>query len=194
MESDKVELSDQFGRTASSFEWRMQNILYVLSLLGRGWLAGLPPAKIVGSATAKEIEALIAEIESRPSPPVAGFETEVKTHLSKGNMPRPTGNLVPNTSTVATTQFARDPRVKAWVLNEAKGVCEVCDSKSPFYSSDGLPYLEVHHLRQLANGGSDIVENAVALCPNCHRELHYGEYASAKLTMLYQKIERLSKE
>lgn len=187
-------LSDQFGRTASAFEWRMQNISYVLSLLGRSWLAGLPPAKNVGSSTAKEIEALLTEIENRPRPPVAEFEAEVKALLSRGNVPKPTGNHMPSTSTTIATQFARDSRVKAWVLQEAKGVCDLCDSQSPFNGSDSLPYLEVHHVRQLADGGSDSVENAVALCPNCHRELHYGEHASDKLATIYQKIRRLTKE
>jgi 5-methylcytosine-specific restriction protein A len=26
----------------------------------------------------------------------------------------------------------------------------------------------------LAEGGEDTVENALALCPNCHRRLHFG--------------------
>ena len=37
---------------------------------------------------------------------------------------------------------------------------------------DGTHYLEVHHIDQLAKGGADTVENAVALCPNCHRKMH----------------------
>ncbi|WP_256325004.1 HNH endonuclease signature motif containing protein [Nitrosomonas sp. Nm132] len=39
---------------------------------------------------------------------------------------------------------------------------------------DGSPYLEVHHKIPLAFGGEDTVVNAIALCPNCHREAHYG--------------------
>jgi 5-methylcytosine-specific restriction protein A len=35
--------------------------------------------------------------------------------------------------------------------------------------------LEVHHKKQLSEGGEDTVENAIALCPNCHREAHYGD-------------------
>jgi len=26
----------------------------------------------------------------------------------------------------------------------------------------------------LSQGGEDIVENAIATCPNCHRQLHFG--------------------
>ncbi|MGB4922720.1 MAG: HNH endonuclease signature motif containing protein, partial [Candidatus Nitrotoga sp.] len=36
------------------------------------------------------------------------------------------------------------------------------------------PYLEVHHKMQLAKGGEDTVENALGLCPNCHRYSHFG--------------------
>jgi len=35
--------------------------------------------------------------------------------------------------------------------------------------------LEVHHKVPLAEGGDDTVENAIALCPNCHRHAHYGK-------------------
>jgi len=26
----------------------------------------------------------------------------------------------------------------------------------------------------LSEGGEDTLENAIALCPNCHRKMHYG--------------------
>ncbi|WP_163591073.1 HNH endonuclease, partial [Klebsiella variicola] len=39
---------------------------------------------------------------------------------------------------------------------------------------DGTPFLEVHHIEWLSNGGEDSVENAIALCPNCHRQAHFG--------------------
>lgn len=35
-----------------------------------------------------------------------------------------------------------------------------------------IPFLEVHHVKWLAKGGSDTVNNVVALCPNCHRKMH----------------------
>ncbi|MFX5176317.1 HNH endonuclease, partial [Acinetobacter baumannii] len=53
--------------------------------------------------------------------------------------------------------------------------CECCGSLAPFSRRrDGSPYLEVHHKRPLSKGGDDTVENAVALCPNCHRFEHHG--------------------
>lgn len=32
--------------------------------------------------------------------------------------------------------------------------------------------MEEHHVIRLADGGSDSIDNAVALCPNCHRKIH----------------------
>jgi 5-methylcytosine-specific restriction enzyme A len=74
-----------------------------------------------------------------------------------------------------TAAYVRNPDVVAEVLFRANGKCEKCLSPAPFdRRSDGSPYLEVHHVKQLALGGEDTVENAIGLCPNCHRKSHYG--------------------
>ena len=71
--------------------------------------------------------------------------------------------------------FKRNSNVSAAVLIRAEGKCERCKSVAPFIRArNGTPYLEVHHILMLAKGGEDTVENAIALCPNCHRELHHG--------------------
>jgi len=71
--------------------------------------------------------------------------------------------------------FQRNPDVVAEVLYLAKGICGSCGSRGPFNRrSDGSLYLEVHHKIPLAEGGNDTVENAIALCPNCHRNKHFG--------------------
>lgn len=76
---------------------------------------------------------------------------------------------------VQTYAYARNPDVVAEVLARAAGHCERCKVPGPFLSrATGKPYLEVHHKITLANGGDDTVENAIALCPNCHRQSHYG--------------------
>ena len=68
-----------------------------------------------------------------------------------------------------------DPQPFA-VLERANGICQRCRNNAPFLrDSDGLPYLEVHHKTPLAEGGLDMVENAIALCPNCHRHAHLGK-------------------
>lgn len=186
------QLSEKYGRTDKAFEYRMQNISFVLSLMGREWLPGLKPAKNVGAKNAAKIESLIAELEGRKVPAIAAFEIQVREEVKKKN--KPIGNLTPKSSTTEITQFQRDASVKAWVLREASGKCDCCKSLAPFNGTDDMPFLEVHHVRQLADGGSDTVSNAVALCPNCHRELHYGIKASSLVASLYESISRLIRE
>ncbi|WP_274482686.1 HNH endonuclease [Paenibacillus polymyxa] len=83
--------------------------------------------------------------------------------------------LIPEMYETTTRVFKRNPDVIAEVLVRANGVCERCKCPAPFMRvSDGTPYLEVHHKIRLADGGEDTVDNAIAVCPNCHRELHFG--------------------
>lgn len=188
------DLASRFGRTDKSFEYRMQNISYVMTLLGRDWLPGLKPAKNVGANIASEIEELIGLAEGRSVASIAGFEIEVRDQLKLPRLAKPSGNSNPTSADVSITQFQRDASVKAWVLREAKGNCECCLQSAPFKTTDGTPFLEVHHVRQLADQGSDTVTNAVALCPNCHRELHYGENRLVLVEHLYRVISRLVRE
>lgn len=81
----------------------------------------------------------------------------------------------PRTTTVASQIYLRNPDVVAEVLLRANGRCERCNSLAPFFRrTNRHPYLEVHHRKQLSMGGDDTVENAIGLCPNCHREVHFG--------------------
>lgn len=68
--------------------------------------------------------------------------------------------------------FPRNPYIVEYVKRRARGICDFCEKKAPFSNIDGKPYLECHHVKWLADGGMDRVENAVALCPNCHRQMH----------------------
>lgn len=82
---------------------------------------------------------------------------------------------IPNTAIVQSIVFIRNPDVVAESLARAKGTCECCHSPAPFLrAKDGTPYLEVHHKIMLADGGEDSIENAIAICPNCHRRAHFG--------------------
>lgn len=104
------------------------------------------------------------------------FEKEVDSILL-GPKPlrKPEGKTTPKSITASRTIYERDPEVKAWVLRRANGKCELCHEEAPFVKSNGLPYLEVHHIVQLALGGPDTIENTVAVCPNCHRALHFAD-------------------
>ncbi len=70
--------------------------------------------------------------------------------------------------------YMRSALVRAYALLVANGVCGLCGMPAPFALVNGSPYLEVHHLHRLADGGPDLPENVAALCPNCHRAVHHS--------------------
>ena len=188
------DLSERFGRSTGAYERRMQNISHVYSLLGRQWVTGLRPAKNVGTNVLPVIEALILQHEDITSIPKVEFEEQVSKLRRVQILPKPKGMVSPQKQTKETTSYNRDPKVVAWVLKTSNGICESCKIHAPFKKSDGDFYLEVHHLRRLADGGTDTVTNAIAVCPNCHRELHYGGDRDTLLNNVYSQVLRLEKE
>jgi 5-methylcytosine-specific restriction enzyme A len=68
-------------------------------------------------------------------------------------------------------QFIRNPYVAMYVKKATRGYCDLCQGEAPF-RKDGEPFLHCHHVLWLARGRPDIVQNAVALCPNCHERMH----------------------
>lgn len=188
------DLHARFGRTVKSYEYRMQNISFVLASQGRKWLTGLVPAQNVGVNVATKLENILAEIEGQSFGGAARLAAEVN-HANKSakKSKKPKGNPKPKGKEVTSTQYVRDPEVISWVLNEAQGTCERCDADAPFVREDGTPYLEVHHVTRLADKGPDTIKNAVAICPNCHRELHYGAEKAAKAIELVEKVTRLNR-
>lgn len=74
--------------------------------------------------------------------------------------------------TTQTVVYNRDPYLKEMVKRFAKGKCQLCHKEAPFNDKNGRPYLEEHHVKKLADGGSDTIDNVVAICPNCHRKIH----------------------
>ena len=67
---------------------------------------------------------------------------------------------------------SRDEKIRAYALERANGVCELCGNPAPFFKKNGEPYLESHHIKALKDGGPDSIYNVVGLCPNCHRKMH----------------------
>jgi 5-methylcytosine-specific restriction protein A len=187
------DLARRFHRTAKAFEYRMQNISHVLSLMGRDWIPGLVPARNVGPQIASQIEQLIQKVEGRPAAPAVAFERELAELMASPPQAPPVGSTAPSTTTVAVAAFQRDPRVAAWVLTQSEGRCECCGHPAPFEKDDGTPFLEIHHLIRLADGGSDTVTNAIAICPNCHREMHYGKRRKEILENVRSAVPRLTR-
>ncbi len=87
--------------------------------------------------------------------------------------------------------FVRDPYIVAAALARAKDQCEMPNCKSLlFQRDDDRSYLEVHHILPLGEGGDDTLINAAALCPSCHRELHFGKLRLKKRAQLKSAIDK----
>lgn len=134
-------------------------------------------------APQSKIRAAVKELSSRHIQSAESYEEKLQDQVRKSLKDSPTARRArlaiaekqPSKLAVTVTVYRRNPDVVAEVLLRANGSCEACGKKAPFArAKDGSPYLEIHHKLQLAKGGDDTVANAMALCPNCHREKHYG--------------------
>lgn len=115
--------------------------------------------------------------------PQARFEAELEKSIAHSKSSTSEARVerlalapkIPERVQLLSSGFKRNPDVIVEVLLRAKGVCERCRQPAPFLrKSDGTPFLEVHHWKPLGDGGEDTVANAGAICPNCHREVHFG--------------------
>jgi len=165
------------NRTEGAIGRRMSNISAVF--LGEG----LPIAERfkgtlghVGVNVSRRLLQLNAGLEEEPSMPTADQALlKARARQLRGHQGAPPeGVRSPKRTTVTTTAYCRDPAVVAHVLDRANGVYEACGTVAPFKKDDGDPFLEVHHVVQLAEGGPDTIDNAIAACPNCHRRLHHS--------------------
>lgn len=75
-----------------------------------------------------------------------------------------------------SSPYMRSEFVSELAKRRAEGICELSDENGCYHGApfevDGIPYLESHHVKWLSQGGEDVVENVVALCPNCHKKMH----------------------
>lgn len=85
-----------------------------------------------------------------------------------------TGNAAPEKRRGTSTFFVRDPEVRRQVIARANGQCEFCGELG-FERIDGSHFIEAHHIIHLAKQGPDTLDNVIALCPNHHREAHFGK-------------------
>jgi len=87
--------------------------------------------------------------------------------------------------------YDRSAAVRLYVLSRAGGVCEACGQPSPFTAASGGPFFEVHQLDRLADTGPGRIDQAAALCPNCHMRSHYGADSTTFNSALRTKVAAL---
>lgn len=107
-------------------------------------------------------------------------------YVDQFDMPEPVGGPSERLPTKGHV-YVRRPEIRRYALVRANGRCEFC-GKEGFPMPDGKVYLETHHVVPLYEGGSDTVDNVVALCPNHHREAHHGVRKSEMLQTLLSKL------
>ncbi|MFS2047757.1 HNH endonuclease [Variovorax sp. Varisp41] len=91
------------------------------------------------------------------------------------------------------TVYERSRAVRDYVLLRAAGHCELCEQPAPFKRKGGDHYLEPHHTTRVSDGGPDHPRFVAALCPTCHREVHYGEHAKLKNDGLIEKLRSIER-
>lgn len=89
--------------------------------------------------------------------------------------------------------FTRRADVRRHALNRSQGRCEHCNQKG-FQMGNGKIYLETHHIVPLHENGDDTSENVIALCPNHHKEAHYGERRKEMRDEMLKTIARANQE
>lgn len=92
----------------------------------------------------------------------------LREKLSKGSEVLPIGKI-------SVREYKRRSKlIHNYALLRANGICENCLAPAPFTTQENFPFLEVHHIHTLSDDGPDTAINVAALCPNCHREAHFG--------------------
>lgn len=93
-----------------------------------------------------------------------------------------------------TLEFVRNKLLVRAAIIRANEKCEMPSCPSILFNKDdGEKYLEAHHIEMLSDGGVDELDNVAALCPTCHREMHFGEHRAQKKSTLKSSILRANK-
>ena len=82
----------------------------------------------------------------------------------------------------------KNPSISSKAVAASRYKCAYNPTHHTFLKSNGIQYMEGHHLIPCTPGNSekywkrfgrniDCIENIVSLCPTCHRRIHYGSVA-----------------
>lgn len=149
---------DLKGRSQAAIELRMQNFSAYFADLELPWVAGYKPRGNIGADVRARVDGIFLSLSGRLSNADLVRSQAAVVHKTQQDLRRPAGNAKPERiQTQTSLAFRRDAMVVAWTLKSSGGVCELCANPAPFFAKDGLPYLEVHHVEYLANGGEDTV-------------------------------------
>lgn len=94
--------------------------------------------------------------------------------------------------TSTSVHYPRDSKVAKKAIKKYGRVCAINSKHELFDKKDNIKYIEVHHIIPMSaqkyydEVKLDQVWNIVCLCPNCHREIHYGKNKRIMLKKIYE--------
>jgi hypothetical protein len=130
------------------------------------------------------------DIESTTSSGLPATTSELSTLRDRAEAAASDDPIRDTSSTGGGSRYQRSPVIKKYVEARADGVCEMCGEPAPFETPDGRPYLETHHVDELGQGGKDHPDKVAAVCPTCHKRIHYGEDGDALNEALRERLEQ----
>ena len=86
--------------------------------------------------------------------------------------------------TVMVEQYVRNSALADTLKSCYDHHCQVCGND--FEPTYGAPFAESHHIQYLREGGPDISQNIVVLCPNHHRIVHTTEARFNRDALAYE--------
>ncbi|GBG96290.1 HNH endonuclease [Lactococcus termiticola] len=136
----------------------------------------IPDSSIVASPLKKKVN------RKEPSPEILAERALQASQYNLGQF-----EIIKQPSYRATRSFSfdRNTDIRDYVLLLSNGICALCDQDAPF-KVEGRPFLHSHHIEYLSNGGPDILDNCIAVCPNCHAKIHQLEDPKDKEKLLKQ--------
>lgn len=91
----------------------------------------------------------------------------------------------------STTTTARDQKAADAARKRDNYKCQFPGCDNTFKSSNGVPYVEVHHLTLVKDEGSDDLDNLVCLCGHHHAMIHYADAQTcARMTRELRELVR----
>ncbi|WP_462383304.1 HNH endonuclease [Pseudomonas sp. Marseille-QA0892] len=167
--------------------------LYLGEFACAGWAKRTSPDRVGNNR--ETISFLLVRVEAIPElsvePEVQGAMPLLEARLAAVEAASPSNTADPAQS--QRTIYKRSEAVRRYVLMRANGICESCGAPAPFQRADWSPYLEPHHINRISDGGLDHPNFVGAVCPACHREVHFGSEGTQKNDRLRAHIEHLER-
>jgi len=134
-------------------------------------------------------DSTIPDVESTTSTTPPATTTQLRALRAEAEASASDDPIRDTSSTGGGSRYQRAPAIKKYVRARADGVCEACGEPAPFETPDGRPYLETHHVDELGQGGKDHPDKVAAVCPTCHKRIHYGADGHALNEALRERLD-----